>query len=70
MGEVHADDVQTSLAEHVDLLWRVGLWANGADDGGTAELLLWHVLGVELREPLDSGTTTSQVSESVSHCDG
>lgn len=33
VGAVHANDVETSLAERVDGSGRVGLWANGTDDG-------------------------------------
>lgn len=32
VGAVHANNVETSLAEGVDGSGRVGLWANGAND--------------------------------------
>lgn len=51
MGEVHANDVETGIAETVDGLDRVGLGANGADDGGATVVLLGAVGSVERREP-------------------
>jgi hypothetical protein len=67
VGEVHADNVQTRLAELVDGLNGVGLWANGADDGSTAVVLGWLELGVELGEPLNLGLAGVEVFESSSH---
>lgn len=39
MRAVHANNVKASSAELVDSLWRVGLWANGANDGSYAKLV-------------------------------
>lgn len=50
-GEVHANNVETGLAEGVDGLNRVGLGADGADDGRAAVVLLGLVGGVEVGEP-------------------
>jgi hypothetical protein len=63
VGEVHAHDVETSLAESVHLLRGVGLGADGTDDGGAAVLLRRVVLGVELAEPLDPGPASIEVVE-------
>lgn len=51
VGEVHANDVETGIAETVDGLDRVGLGANGADDGGTAVVVLGAVGRVEGGQP-------------------
>jgi len=61
VGEVHANDIETDLAEGVDLLGRVGLGADGADDGGSSVLLGRCVLSVELAEPLDPGPAGVEV---------
>ena len=53
MGEVHADNIETSVTEHVNLLSRVGLGTDGTDDRSTAVVALGLVLGVEACEPLD-----------------
>lgn len=58
MGEVHADHIETSSAQLVDGLDAVGLGANGADDGGSAVVLLGLVGGVEGGKP---GNLASQV---------
>jgi hypothetical protein len=63
VGEVHADDVEASLAERVHLLGRVGLGADGTDDGGATVLLRRVVLGVELAEPFDPGSASIEVVE-------
>ena len=55
VGEVHADDIETSLAKLVDSLDRVCLGTNCTDDGGTAVVLSRLELGVELREPSNLG---------------
>jgi hypothetical protein len=65
VGEVHADDIETNLAQSVDLLGRVGLGANGTDDGGTAVLLGWVVLSVELAEPFNPGPASVEVVQSA-----
>lgn len=59
MRKVHADDVETGIAESVDGLDGVGLGTNGADDGGTAEVVLRSVGSVEASEP--SKLTTADV---------
>lgn len=51
MGEVHADNVETGIAQLVDGLDRVGLGANGADDGRAAVVVLRAVGGVERGKP-------------------
>ena len=65
VGEVHADDVETSPAESVHLLRGVGLGADGADDGGSSVLLGWVVFGVELAEPLNPGPASIEVVEAA-----
>lgn len=65
--KVHADDIQTSSTERVDLLGRVGLGANGADDGCATVLLGGVVLGVELGQPFNPGPAGVEVVESVGH---
>jgi hypothetical protein len=67
VGEVHANDIEPSFAESVDLLGGVGLGANGADDGGAAVLLSRLVLGVQLGEPLDARAAGIEVVEGVGH---
>ena len=47
VGEVHADDIETCGSELVDSLDGVGLWANCADDGSSAVVLLWGEAGIE-----------------------
>lgn len=49
--EVHADDIEAGITEGVDSLNRVGLGANGADDGSTAVVVSGVVGRVEGREP-------------------
>lgn len=51
MGEVHADNVKTGISELVDGLNRVGLGANGADDGGAAIVALRSESSVEGGKP-------------------
>ena len=65
MREVHTDNVQTSLSQSIHLLWRVGLRANGTDDGGTAVLLGRVVLRVQLAEPFDPGPASVEVIQST-----
>jgi hypothetical protein len=65
VGEVHADDVEASLAEGVHLLRRVGLGTDGANDRGASVLLRRVVLGVELAEPFDPGPASIEVVETV-----
>ena len=69
VGEVHAHDVEASLAEGVDLLGGVGLGANGADDGGAAVLARGSILSVELRQPFDPRAAGIEVVERVRHCE-
>jgi hypothetical protein len=54
VGKVHAHHVQTSIAELVDGLDRVCLWADGADDGSPAQVPLGLQGSVELGEPVNS----------------
>ena len=68
--EVHANDVETIVAELVDGLDRVGLGANGADNRGTAELASRLELSVELGEPLDLASKVEVVKRSSGHCEG
>jgi hypothetical protein len=70
VGEVHADDIETSLAQRVDLLSRVCLGSNGTDDGGPAVFFGWLVLSVELRQPFNSGSSRVEVVESIGHGGG
>lgn len=42
---------------------------DSADDGSAAELPLWLVLGVELRQPFDSGPAGAEMCDCVGHCD-
>lgn len=53
VGEVHADDVETGITQTVDGLDRVGLGANGADNGGTAVVARGSVCGVQRGKPRD-----------------
>lgn len=69
VGEVHADDIETSLAESIDLLGGIGLGPDCADNGGAAVLLGRMILSVELREPLNARAAGVQVVESVGHGD-
>lgn len=61
VGEVHANNIETGLAQRVDLLGRVRLGADCADDGGSSVLLRGVVLGVELAEPFDPGSASVEV---------
>lgn len=63
MGEVHAHYIEADFAEGVDLLGRVGLGANGADDGGATVLPSGRVLGIELAEPFNPGPARVEVVE-------
>jgi hypothetical protein len=54
VGEVHANDIKTGSAELVDGLNRVGLGANGADDGRAAVVALRGVIGIEVGQPGDA----------------
>jgi hypothetical protein len=63
VGEVHADDIETRLAQGVHLLGGVGLGADGTNDRGSAVLLRRVVLGVELAEPLNPGPASIEVIE-------
>lgn len=50
MRAVHANNVEASLAELVDLNWRVGFWADGTDDGSYLKLVQrfhYQMLGTE-----------------------
>lgn len=70
VGEVHANDVETSIAELVDGLDRVGLGTNGADDGSATELASGLELSVELSEPLNLAAEAEMVKRSSGHCEG
>ena len=39
MRAVHANNVKAGSAELINSLWRVGLWANGANDGSYVKLV-------------------------------
>lgn len=67
VGEVHTNDIETSLAELVDGCDRVGLGANGADDGGSTIVLGGLDLSVELREPRNLGGAGAEVVKSGRH---
>lgn len=67
VGEVHAHDIETSLAEGIDLIGGVGLGTDCADDGCAAVLLGRRILSVQLREPFDPGTAGVEVVERVGH---
>ena len=68
VGEVHADNIETSPAQRVDLLCRVGLGADGTDDGGAAVFLGRVVLSVELAEPFNPGPASVEVVQSAGCC--
>ena len=51
MREVHANDIKTSLTQDVDLLHRVRLGPDGADDGGATVSFGGAVFGVERGGP-------------------
>lgn len=70
VGEVHANNVKTSIAELVDGLDGVGLGADGADDGSAAELASGLELSVELRKPLNLASEAEMVKRSSGHCKG
>jgi hypothetical protein len=69
-GEVHADNVETGLAQGVDGLDGVGLGADGADDGRAAVVLLGLVGGVQVGEPGDLAADGEVLLSGGSHCDG
>lgn len=54
VGEVHTDNVETSSSQLVDGLNRVRVGANCADDGGSSEVSLGGVGGIEGSQPLDA----------------
>lgn len=66
VGEVHADNIETSITKHLNLLNRVGLGANGTDDRCTAMVLRGLVLGVQGGKPLDLGGSVSCAFEASS----
>lgn len=70
MGEVHADNVQTSRSQLVDGLDGVRLGANSADDGGSAQVLLGVVFSVEGGQPLDLAVGRHMVEGICSHGSG
>lgn len=51
MRKVHANNIKTGISELVDGLDRVGLGANGADDGRAAVVALRSESGVEGSKP-------------------
>ena len=57
--------VEAGAAQGRDTLDRVGLGANGTDDGGAAVLLGGVVLSVELAEPFNPGPASIEVVQSV-----
>ena len=67
VGEVHANDIKTGLAELVDGHDRVGLGANGADDGGPTVVPGGLEFGVELGEPGNLGGAGAEVVKSGRH---
>lgn len=67
VGEVHANNVEASSTQPVDGLGGVGLGANGADDGGAAEVPLGGVGGVEGGEPVNLAAQLEVVLGSGSH---
>lgn len=68
VGEVHANDVEAGIAEAVDGLDRVGLGANGADDGGATVVVLGAVGGVEGRQPGEAAAAdVEMILSSSSH---
>lgn len=67
--EVHPHHVQARLAQLVDGLDRVGLGADGADDGSPAQVALRLVGCVELGEPFDLAAEL-EVVERSRHCEG
>lgn len=58
VGEVHANNVETIVAELVQGLDGVGLGSDCTDDGGTAKVASWLKLGVELCQPADGAATS------------
>lgn len=70
VGEVHADDVEAGIAETVDGLDRVGLGANGANDGRAAIVVLRAVGGVEGGEPGEAATADVEMILSSSSHEG
>lgn len=68
VGEVHADNIETSFTELVDGLDRVCLGSYGADNGGSAVVLLRLERGIERGQPGDSPAALEMV-ESCGHCD-
>ena len=69
VGEVHADDVQADITELVDGLHRVGLGANGADDGSPAEDALGLEGSVEMGQPVDPAAIVEVVESRSGHFD-
>jgi len=61
VGKVHAHNVQSSIAELVDGLDRVGLGSDGADDGSPAKVAGGLVSSVELGKPVDSATEVEMI---------
>ncbi len=68
MGEVHAHNVQARLAQLVNGLDGVGLGANGADDGGPAQVALRLVGRVKLCQPFDLAPEGEMVESRGRHC--
>lgn len=66
MGEVHAHNIQASLAQLVDRLDRVRLGPDGADDRRPAEVPLGLERRIKLGQPCDLAAKV-QVVESGRH---
>lgn len=67
VGEVHANNIETGLAELVNGRNRVGLRPNGADDRGTTIVLGWLEFGVELGQPRNLSGAGAEVVKSCCH---
>lgn len=68
VGEVHAGHVQAGITQLVDGLDRVGLGADGADDGGAAEVAGRRELRLERGQPIDAAADIQVVLGRGSHC--
>ncbi len=75
--------MRLTFAQFIDLLHRVCLWAymsseirdvtgakqatNGTNDGSTAIVPSWLVLGVQLGEPLETSAASIEMVQGVGH---
>ena len=70
MGEVHPHHVEASITKLVDGLNRVGLGADGADDGSPTQVASGLEFSVERRQPVNPAAQRQVLESRGSHFRG